>query len=139
MFETETMKMKKIVKRRKNEFYEELFEFEKTSDGKIAYCKNCDPMKEIKMKNSNTSGLIKHLQNTHENIYKDVLKDRPIPMKPPSGKTRKRKSRSKPKPVSAIIENSEYQDLKLKTEEYVEEETRVCLINKLTKKLLYYF
>ncbi|KAL5286636.1 hypothetical protein ACFFRR_007948 [Megaselia abdita] len=77
-------------------------------------------MKEIKMKNSNTSGLIKHLQNTHLNIYKDILKDRPI--KPSPGKSAKVKS-SRVEPIS--IECSEFQeDLKLKTEENLIEDEK---------------
>ena len=66
-----------MVNKRKNEFYDLHFEFEKTSSGKLAFCKNCDPMKEIKMKNSNTSGLIKHLQNQHLDIYNEIIKSRP--------------------------------------------------------------
>lgn len=81
-------------------------------------------MKEIKMKNSNTSGLIKHLQNTHLDIYKDISKDRPL--KPPSVKLAKSKS-FKIEPAPA--ECSDYQELKLKTEEYSIEEEKVSYIS----------
>lgn len=48
-------------------------------------------MKEIKMKNSNTSGLIKHLQNTHFDIYKEVMKDRPVIIRDPRAAKRMKK------------------------------------------------
>lgn len=51
-------------------------------------------MKEIKMKNSNTSGLIKHLQNTHFNIYSEIMKDRAIPIRPNAIKSKTKCNKS---------------------------------------------
>lgn len=64
------------------------------------------------MKNSNTSGLIKHLQKNH----KDLLKDRPISTKTsPLGKANKSKNTTTESTVNGTLE---YPDLRLKTEEF---------------------
>lgn len=60
------------------------------------------------MKNSNTSGLIKHLQNTHS----DLLKDRPFVTKPRLTKSKNSNTES------AVNGSLDYQELRLKTEEY---------------------
>ena len=49
------------------------FHFEMENNFKIGVCKLCSTRKCIKMKDSNTSGLKKHLKSIHRNSYEEIF------------------------------------------------------------------
>lgn len=56
--------------------YKDYFKYETKNNDKIGVCLLCQKkniIKEIKMKNSNTTGLKKHLKNSHKKAYEDLF------------------------------------------------------------------
>lgn len=68
--------------------YKTYFKYETKNNDKIGVCLLCQEknvIKEIKIKNSNTTGLKKHLEKSHQKAYEDLfgktIKDKILPEK----------------------------------------------------------